>query len=234
MVCFRDLAYTLPKLVIQDNVLTVDSITRTCIHEFTYTHWWRCDAHERKWRRFQTCTQYVTHLWRRVTFEIRFSRSLKHPFPCTSWVTFTLFLTSHNVLQFLEQTILKYLFYKYSFYALYPLAGMLRSFNFGFPNACELDIRDAYILSFSIFSENIFIRIKNTHTIHTYINTHTPNFYFQNLFVLFSRQVVFYTPIHSFRQNLSLSKLLLNERPIATRRQNDTVVHVQLGQSHAC
>ena len=84
---------------------------------------------------------------------------LKHPFPCTSWVTFTLFLSSHNVLQFLEQTILKYLFYKYSFYALYPLAGMLRSFNFGFPNACELDIRDAYILSFSIYSENIFIHI---------------------------------------------------------------------------
>ena len=98
---------------------------------------------------------------------------LKHPFPCTSWVTFTLFLSSHNVLQFLEQTILKYLFYKYSFYALYPLAGMLRSFNFGFPNACELDIRDAYILSFSIFSENIFIHIKNTHTMHTYININT-------------------------------------------------------------
>ena len=137
-----------------------------------HTHWWRYDAHERKWRRSQTCTQYVTHLWRRVTFEIRFSRSLKHPFPCTSWVTFTLFLSSHNVLQFLEQTILKYLFYKYSFYALYPLAGMLRSFNFGFPNACELDITDAYILSFSIYSENIFVHIKNTHTMHTYINTH--------------------------------------------------------------
>ena len=96
---------------------------------------------------------------------------LKHPFPCTSWVTFTFFLTSHNVLQFLKQTILKYLFYKYSFYALYPLAGMLRSFNFGFPNACELDIRDAYILSFSIYSENIFIHIKNIHTMHTYIHT---------------------------------------------------------------
>ena len=49
---------------------------------------------------------------------------------------------------------------------------MLRSFNFGFPNACELDIRDAYILSFSIYSENIFVHIKNTHTMHTYINAH--------------------------------------------------------------
>ena len=94
---------------------------------------------------------------------------LKHPFPCTSWVTSILLLTSLVVSQFhqhFKQTLLKYLFYKYSFYAIYLFTHMLHTFNFGFPNACELDIRAANILTFSILRKLVFIHmLKYAHNI---------------------------------------------------------------------
>ena len=105
-----------------------------------------------------------------------FRAVLKHPFPCTKWVALSFFYSSHRftVLSPFSANTFKSLFSKYSFYAIYPLTCMLRTFNFVFPNAYELDIRAENILSFSLLLHDYIYLHAKIHTIHTYtyVNTH--------------------------------------------------------------
>ena len=64
----------------------------------------------------------------------------------------------------------------------------------------NLTLEPKYSLFFSSSPWLYLFACKNAHNTHIYLCKHTPNFHFQDSFVLFSQLVILNTPIHSFRQ----------------------------------